>query len=53
MPWTKDNPPDVAKNWSETEKVKCVKAANSVLEEDGTDKEAIQACINAEERGEG
>jgi hypothetical protein len=27
MPWTKKKPPNVAKNWTEEEKEKCVKAA--------------------------
>lgn len=31
MPWTVKSPPSVAKNWTEEEKEKCVKAANAVL----------------------
>lgn len=40
MPWTKKKPPNVAKNWTEEEKEKCVKAANAVLRDGGTDEEA-------------
>lgn len=47
MPWTKESPPSVAKNWTDEEKEKCVKAANAVLEETGDDEKAIQACIHA------
>jgi uncharacterized protein YdaT len=47
MPWTKDDPPPPAKNWSDSEKEKCVKAANAVLREGGKDEEAIYACIHA------
>lgn len=47
MPWTTDNPPSVAKNWTDDEKGKCVTAANAVLADDGDDEAAIFACINA------
>lgn len=47
MPWTVENPPDVAKNWTKEEIERCVAAANAVLEEGGTDDEAIYACIAA------
>lgn len=58
MPWTDDNPPDVAKNWTPDEQHKCVAAANAVLErenwEQSSDDEkkeiergAIMACVNA------
>lgn len=47
MPWTARNPPSVAKNWTDSEKEKCVKAANAVLENGGTDGDAIFACIRA------
>ena len=47
MPWTTDNPPDVAKNWTDDEKGKCVTAANAVLSDGGDDEAAIFACINA------
>src|SRR5690554_4824859 len=47
MPWSVTNPPSVAQNWTQSEKEKCVSAANAVLENGGTDKEAIFACIHA------
>lgn len=47
MPWTVENPPDVAKNWTKEEIERCVAAANAVLEEGGSDEEAIYACIAA------
>lgn len=47
MPWTYDNPPAVAQNWTEDEQRRCVDAANAVLEGGGTDEEAIYACIAA------
>lgn len=47
MPWTKSNPPSVAKNWTDTEKEKCVAAANGALQDGGSDEEAIFACIHA------
>src|SRR3990172_8976046 len=47
MPWTKDNPPSVAKNWTDSEKEKCVAAANAVLEDGGSDEDAVFACISA------
>jgi HK97 family phage prohead protease len=52
MPWTVDDPPSVAKNWTDEEKEKCVKAANAVLEDGGTDEEAIFACIHAAGKSE-
>ena len=45
MPWTKDNPPSVAKNWTEAEQARCISAANAVLREGGTEQSAIFACI--------
>jgi len=47
MPWTVSDPPPPAKNWTDEEKRKCVKAANAVLAEGGEDAEqnAIYACI--------
>lgn len=45
MPWTVKNPPSCAKNWTESEKKKCVTAANAVLREGGTEQDAIFACI--------
>ena len=47
MPWTTDSPPDVAKNWTDDEKGRCVTAANAVLSDGGDDEAAIFACINA------
>jgi HK97 family phage prohead protease len=47
MPWTYDNPPAVAENWTEAERRRCVDAANAVLEGGGSDEEAIYACIAA------
>lgn len=47
MPWTVKSPPSVAKNWTEEEKEKCVKAANAVLRDGGNDEQAIYACISA------
>lgn len=46
MPWTKENPPKCAKNWTDEEKQKCVKAANAVLSEGGSETDAIRACIH-------
>ena len=47
MPWTVNNPPNCAKNWTDSEKAKCVNAANAVLQGGGSDEEAIYACIRA------
>lgn len=47
MPWTYENPPDVAQNWTDEEIRACVDAANAVLRDGGTDEEAIYACIHA------
>jgi hypothetical protein len=47
MPWTYENPPAVALNWSEQERRACVDAANAVLERGGSDEEAIFACVRA------
>jgi len=52
MPWTTDNPPAAAKNWTEEEIEKCVKAANAVLDETGNEEQAIFACIRAAGRSE-
>jgi len=52
MPWTYDDPPDVAKSWSDEDIRKCVDAANAVLEDGGTDEEAIYACIHAAGKSE-
>jgi hypothetical protein len=49
MPWTVQKPPKVALNWSESERRRCVAAANAVLAEGGDNAEerAIFACIHA------
>jgi len=47
MPWTYDDPPAVAQNWSEAQQRRCVDAANAVLEDGGTEEQAIYACIVA------
>ncbi len=58
MPWDKDNPPTVSKNWTPDEQAKCTAAANAVLEREGWDgadeakkknieRNAIFACIHA------
>ena len=47
MPWTVDDPPNVAKNWTPEEIAKCVAAANAALEKTGDDEQAIFACIAA------
>lgn len=52
MPWTVDNPPDVAQNWTAEEQRKCVAAANATLADGGSDEEAIFACIAAAGRSE-
>lgn len=51
MPWTKDKPPSVAKNWTDDEKDKCVTAANAALDDGGDDEAAIFACIAAAGKG--
>lgn len=52
MPWTVSDPPSVAKNWTEAEKEKCVSAANAVLEEGGSEEDAIYACIHSAGKSE-
>lgn len=51
MPWTYDDPPAVAQNWTAAERRRCVDAANAVLDEGGEDEEAIYACIAAAGKG--
>lgn len=51
MPWTVDDPPRVALNWSDEERRRCVDAANAVLRAGGSDEEAIFACIHAAGKG--
>ncbi len=52
MPWTYDDPPAVAQGWTEAEQRRCVDAANAVLEDGGSDQEAIYACIAAAGKGQ-
>ena len=47
MPWTKEAPPAVAKNWSDAEKAKCVAAGNAALRAGEDEEAAIFACIAA------
>ncbi len=48
MPWSyPDKVPPPAKNWEVEEQKKCTAAANSVLEEGGSEQDAIFACIRA------
>jgi uncharacterized protein YdaT len=51
MPWTVEDPPAVALNWTEEERRRCVEAANAVLEETGDEEQAIFACIRAAGKG--
>jgi len=51
MPWSYDEPPAVAQNWTALEQHRCVDAANAVLEDRGSDQEAIYACIAAAGKG--
>ena len=45
MPWSVQDPPKCALNWTDEEKGKCVEAANAVLRDGGSDEDAIRACI--------
>lgn len=47
MPWSVGNPPGVARSWTKAERERCVKAANAVLADGGSDQDAIFACIRA------
>lgn len=47
MPWTVENPPKPAKNFTRSEKIKCVAAANATLEETNDEEQAIFACLRA------
>ncbi len=51
MPWTIQNPPAVAKNWTTLQKRRCVQAANATLRDTGSDEKAIFACIAAAGKG--
>lgn len=52
MPWSVSNPPNVAQNWTQSEKEKCVAAANAALEAGESDENAIYACIHAAGKGD-
>jgi len=47
MPWTMSDPPPPAKNWSDAEKRRCVRAANAALKRGLSDEQAVYACIGA------
>lgn len=47
MPWTVDDPPAVAKNWTAEERRRCVAAANQALTDGKAEEQAIFACIGA------
>jgi len=50
MPWSKSNPPNPSKNWSPAAQALCIRVANGVLKDGGSDAQAIQACIGAVKR---
>ncbi|MFH1184116.1 MAG: hypothetical protein V1755_03645, partial [Chloroflexota bacterium] len=52
MPWTMEALPDVAKNWTAEEQIRCIAAGNSALKDGKTDAEAIFACIRAAGKSE-
>ena len=53
MPYSyPDNLPKPALNWSAEEQQKCVEAANAVLNDNGSEQDAIFACIHAAGRTE-
>ena len=47
MPWTADNPPAVAKNWTVAERTRCVAAGNAALAAGKSEADAVYACIAA------
>jgi hypothetical protein len=47
MPWTKDNPPTVAKKWPADAQALGIRVANAVLSAGHSEKDAIFACIGA------
>lgn len=48
MPYSfPDNIPRPALNWTEAEQKKCIAAANAVLSDNGSEQDAIYACIHA------
>lgn len=50
MPWSKKNIPRPAKNWSPAAQSVCIRVANGVLKNGGSDTDAIRACIGAVKR---
>ena len=53
MPYSyPDKVPNVAKNWPAGEQKKCASAAQSVLSDGGSERDAIYACIHAAGRSE-
>lgn len=54
MPWTIENPPSppVTDDWTVDEIEACVEAANAVLDDGGSEEDAIYACIHAAGRNE-
>jgi hypothetical protein len=50
MPWSKKNIPRPAKNWSPAAQAVCIRVANGVLKNGGSDADAIRACIGAVKR---
>src|SRR5512139_220163 len=47
MPWSMDNPPPPAKNWTPSQKRRCIAAANRTLSEGRSEEQGIFACIGA------
>lgn len=47
MPWTTNNPPRPAKNWSKPAQALCTRVANAVLKQSNDEQQAIFACIHA------
>ena len=47
MPWSMQNPPPPAKNWSVEKKRRCISAANAALRDGKSEQDAIYACIGA------
>jgi len=52
MPWSKQNLPKVALNWTPDEQGKCISAANAALAKGASDRDAIFACIGAAGKSE-
>lgn len=47
MPWSMNNPPPPAKNWSVEKKRRCIAAGNRALSQGKSEEDAIFACIGA------